>query len=79
MLTEADIDAHREMFELAGLPTSYSGASLEALLGIMMSDKKVRGGTLRFVLLEGLHTPRTVEITAEQLRVPARKVGIRVD
>lgn len=79
MLTEADVDAHREMFELAGLPTSYSGASLEALLGIMMSDKKVRGGTLRFVLLEGLHNPRTVEITAEQLRVPARKVGIRVD
>lgn len=79
MLTEAEVRAHRELFESAGLPTSYSGASLEALLGVMMSDKKVRSGTLRFVLLDGLQNPHTVEITPEQLREPAQKVGIRVD
>lgn len=79
MLTDAEVDAHRWLFGEAGLPTSYSGTPLTALIEVMKSDKKVRSGTLRFVLLDGLQNPRTVEITPEQLREPARKVGIRVD
>lgn len=79
MLTESEVDAHRELFAAAGLPTRYSGTSLAALTEVMRSDKKVRSGTLRFVLLDGLQNPRTVEITSEQLHEPAHKVGIRVD
>ncbi|WP_194948137.1 3-dehydroquinate synthase [Actinomyces trachealis] len=59
-LLDADtLRLHREAFAAAGLPTTFpEGAGRwEELFQIMLSDKKVRGGALRMVLLEGVGLP----------------------
>ncbi|SPT54057.1 3-dehydroquinate synthase [Actinomyces bovis] len=59
-LLDADtLRLHREAFLAAGLPISFSqGAGRwEELSQIMLSDKKVRGGVIRLVLLEGVGMP----------------------
>lgn len=49
--------AVRESFDAVGLPTSYRSGRRGDLVDAMFSDKKVRGGTLRFVLLAGQGEP----------------------
>jgi 3-dehydroquinate synthase len=56
-LDDADADLHREVLGLLSLPTSYPAGEWDRLLAAMAVDKKARGGTLRFVILEGLGRP----------------------
>ena len=57
-LTDDDLLArHRRVLSALGLPTTYAGAPVEDLLTAMARDKKSRGSTLRFVVLEGLARP----------------------
>ncbi len=56
-LDEETADRHRRVLELVGLPTSYGGSSWGQLHEAMKVDKKSRGDTLRFVVLEGLAKP----------------------
>jgi len=51
-------DRHRRVLELVGLPTTYRPGLWEQLHDAMRVDKKARGATLRFVVLEGLAQPR---------------------
>ena len=48
---------HRDVLTSVGLPTSYTADSWDALRATMSVDKKARGDTLRFVVLDGLATP----------------------
>jgi 3-dehydroquinate synthase len=48
---------HAAAFAAVGLPTSYAGAEFDELLAGMRVDKKARGNTLRFVVLDGLAKP----------------------
>ena len=48
---------HAAAFSAVGLPTRYSGAEFDELLAGMRVDKKARGSTLRFVVLDGLAKP----------------------
>ena len=58
----ADVVArHRDVLSAVGLPTSYAGASWEALLTAMRRDKKARGAQLRFVVLEDVGRPVRLE------------------
>ena len=57
---------HAATFALVGLPTSWSGASFEDLHASMKVDKKSRGSQLRFVVLEGLATPRVLAGPSER-------------
>ncbi|MDP3893001.1 3-dehydroquinate synthase [Nocardioides sp.] len=50
-------ERHRSVFAAVGLPTSYAGAGFEDLRAAMAVDKKTRGDTLRFVVLDGLARP----------------------
>lgn len=50
-------DQHREVLGRLGLPRQYSGVEREDLIDIMRSDKKVRDGKLRFVVLRDLCEP----------------------
>ncbi len=60
------VDRHRSVLERVGLPTSYrSGASWLELRKAMSLDKKSRGSSLRFVLLEGLARPTIHQHPAE--------------
>ncbi len=56
-LDEATAERHRTVLELVGLPTSYAGAGWTELSAAMALDKKTRGDTLRFVVLDALARP----------------------
>ncbi|AOZ72615.1 3-dehydroquinate synthase [Boudabousia tangfeifanii] len=67
------------LLEKLSLPTSVSDLPWEDLLAIMRTDKKVRAGQIRFVLLSDWGVPQIGQVpTTEQLLVAARKVGIEV-
>ncbi|SFT72526.1 3-dehydroquinate synthase [Geodermatophilus amargosae] len=55
-LSRAEADRHRELLTAMGLPTRYDG-DWAALQSVMRVDKKARGATLRFVVLDGLGNP----------------------
>ncbi len=61
-LLDADALAlHREQLASVGLPITYTGAAWDEIRATMAVDKKARGSTLRFVLLDGLRRPVVVE------------------
>jgi 3-dehydroquinate synthase len=59
LLTRADVDRHRSLIEAMGLPTRYAG-DWDKLQPVMRVDKKARGASLRFVVLDGLGNPTIV-------------------
>jgi 3-dehydroquinate synthase len=56
-LDDADAERHETVLSSVGLPTRFTGAPFEELLGVMRVDKKARGSQLRFVVLEGIGRP----------------------
>ena len=56
LLTPAEVDGHRSLIAAIGLPTRYSGDWVR-LQAVMRVDKKARGASLRFVVLDGLGKP----------------------
>ena len=58
LLDDPVVERHRTAFAGVGLPTGWSGASYDDLRARMAVDKKSRGSTLRFVVLDGLASPR---------------------
>jgi 3-dehydroquinate synthase len=59
-LDDATADRHRHLLDLVGLPTTYAG-DWDALHAAMAVDKKSRGSRLRFVVLDGLASPKMLE------------------
>jgi 3-dehydroquinate synthase len=55
-LSRDEVDLHREIVSAMGLPTSYTG-DWDRLQAVMRVDKKARGASLRFVVLDGLGNP----------------------
>jgi len=53
MIDQELVDRQRRVLESYNLPISVSGLSVDELLDATKSDKKSRGGTIRWVLLEG--------------------------
>ena len=60
-LDDATADRHRAVLSSLRLPVSYRAGAFEELLETMRIDKKARGNRLRFVLLDGLAQPVTVD------------------
>jgi 3-dehydroquinate synthase len=56
-LSEADVDRHRAVLTLLGLPVTYAAGHWTELLAAMSIDKKARGSLLRFVVLNGIGHP----------------------
>ena len=61
------VERHRRVLSAAGLPTSYRLDAWPALRSAMNLDKKSRGSSLRFVLLEGLGRSSILVDPAEAL------------
>ncbi len=59
-LDDATADRHRAILRALQLPVSYAADAYPALLSTMSVDKKARGATLRFVVLDGLARPIVV-------------------
>jgi 3-dehydroquinate synthase len=60
-------DRHAAVLHEVGLPTTYDPAAWPELRAAMGLDKKARGSTLRFVVLDGLARPGRLEGPAEEL------------
>jgi 3-dehydroquinate synthase len=56
LLTPAEVDRQRELIEAMELPVRYAG-DWDRLQTVMRLDKKARGASLRFVVLDGLGNP----------------------
>ena len=69
LLSRADVDRHRTLVAAMGLPTRYAG-DWNRLQAVMRVDKKARGATLRFVVLDGLGNP-TIMTDPPQARLDA--------
>ena len=54
---DALVARHRSVLTSLGLPTTYAAGRWDELLTAMRRDKKSRGSTLRFVVLDGLAEP----------------------
>ncbi|MBO0819983.1 MAG: 3-dehydroquinate synthase [Nocardiopsaceae bacterium] len=67
-LTEADVEAHREILTSVGLPVRYRPPEAWPELREAMSlDKKSRGARLRMVVLEGMANPVIFDNPPEDL------------
>ena len=66
---------HRQSFEAVGLPTRFPEGEgrWEELKEAMMSDKKVRSGRLRLVLLDDIARPVRVQAPAESVLLSAHE------
>lgn len=56
-LDQEDVDLHRSILSSLGLPTSWNNGSWDEVVALMHKDKKARGNTLRFVVLDGIGHP----------------------
>ncbi|MEY9213009.1 3-dehydroquinate synthase [Thermobifida halotolerans] len=56
-IDEAAVRRHRDILTSVGLPVRYDAAAWPALRDTMRVDKKARGATLRFVVLDDIAAP----------------------
>ena len=66
-LDDATAARHRDVLTSVGLPVGYDGDAFDDLLGTMALDKKTRGSTLRFVVLNGLASAEILSGPSEDL------------
>ncbi|TDB76498.1 3-dehydroquinate synthase [Micromonospora sp. KC723] len=66
-LDAATAERHRTVLAALGLPTGYPADAWPALLAAMRVDKKTRGATLRFVVLDALARPAILEGPDDEL------------
>jgi 3-dehydroquinate synthase len=66
-LDEATAARHRNVLSMLGLPVRYAADAWPDLRAAMRVDKKARGSTLRFVVLDGLARPGILADPAEDL------------
>jgi 3-dehydroquinate synthase len=64
------VQRHRDVLTSVGLPISYA-ADWPGLRATMTIDKKSRGTTLRFVVLDGIASPGRLEGPDEDLLAAA--------
>jgi 3-dehydroquinate synthase len=73
-LDEETAARHAAVLASVGLPTSWSGSSFDDLVKVMRVDKKARGATLRFVVLDGLARPAVLADPPDELLRAAYEV-----
>ncbi len=66
-LGASDVARHRDLLQAIGLPTAYDRSRWPQLLAAMRVDKKTRGSTLRFVVLDGIGRPGLLEGPDDEL------------
>jgi 3-dehydroquinate synthetase len=69
------VASHRSVLQALGLPTSYAAAPYADLRALINRDKKTRGATPRFVLLDQLQHPIIVSPTEDALNVAYQRIA----
>lgn len=77
-IDEETVERHRSLFASVGLPTEYAG-EVEDLLAAMKSDKKVRGGEVRFALLQQASQMDVVSVSEDIVREVALSMGMQTE
>jgi len=76
-LSDAAVDRHRSILESLTLPIDYPIGRWKTLLATMQRDKKARAGMLRFIVLDDIGKPSTLEGPDEALLFTAwQDVGV---
>jgi len=70
-LSDEDLNTHRKVLEVIGLPTTYPAGRWDSLYSAMQVDKKARGTLLRFVVLDSIGVPSVLEGPDPSLLVSA--------
>ncbi len=71
-----ELERQRALLESYGLPLSYRGMDVSAVMETMRSDKKVRGGAIHWVLLEGIgNAVSRMEVPSEVVRSALRHLA----
>ena len=60
-LSDAAVDRHRRILDSLDLPTSYPAGRWPSLLATMKRDKKARGALMRFIVLDDIGRPTTLQ------------------
>ncbi|WP_294178904.1 3-dehydroquinate synthase [uncultured Schumannella sp.] len=66
-LSDDEVDRHRRILESLSLPTTYPVGRWKTLYATMQRDKKARGSMLRFIVLDGIGRPTTLNGAEEAL------------
>jgi 3-dehydroquinate synthase len=66
ILADEVVDRHKSILTALGLPTGYKADKWPQLLAAMQRDKKARGNSVRFVVLEGIGKPRILTAPTEE-------------
>lgn len=66
-LSDAAVDRHRRILDSLDLPTSYPAGRWPSLLATMKRDKKARGALMRFIVLDDIGRPTTLQGPDEAL------------
>ena len=75
-LSEIDVKTHYEILQSLKLPTSYKREAWKEILEIMMLDKKVKSGTVRFVALEKIASCTRIEdATSDELKSAYERIS----
>lgn len=68
LISEKELELHRSILSLYNLPISFERQAWQRLLPLLSLDKKARGKTLRFVVLDSIgSTIRLEDITSAEL------------
>ena len=66
-LSDEAVDRHRRILDALDLPTSYPSGRWPSLLATMKRDKKARGAMMRFIVLDDIGRPTTLQGPDESL------------
>lgn len=64
LLDFTEVERHKKVLSLMGLPVNYPHDAWESLIEVMRRDKKTRGNQMRFIVLEALAKP-TVFVSSD--------------
>jgi 3-dehydroquinate synthase len=68
LIDETTLTMHRDLLKRYDLPTTFDRQAWSKLLPLLSLDKKARGNTLRFVVLDGIgSTKRLEDVTSNEL------------
>ncbi|QNO36393.1 3-dehydroquinate synthase [Protaetiibacter sp. SSC-01] len=66
-LSDEAVDRHRRILDSLDLPTTYPAGRWPTLLATMRRDKKARGALMRFIVLDDIARPTTLQGPDESL------------
>ena len=76
-LSDEIVDRHRSILTSLTLPVDYPIGRWKTLLATMQRDKKARAGMLRFIVLDDLARPTTLNGVEEAILFAAyQEVGV---